>query len=124
MLLCIACVPDISEADAHISVVMQMVEKQIPPPISELKAATVPVQYLESKCSQLKIINNILYRTMNTNGELTDVVVLPQSLIPVVLKQLHDLGSHQSIKRTLKLVRLRRFNLPYYRNLVQVMRMS
>jgi len=91
---------------------------------SELKAATVPVQYLESKCSQLKIINNILYRTMNTNGELTDVVVLPQSLIPVVLKQLHDLGSHQSIKRTLKLVRLRRFNLPYYRNLVQVMRMS
>ena len=62
----------LQQSDPHISRVLKMMEHQNPPTASESKAATAQVQKLISKWSQLKLINNTLYRTMNINGELTE----------------------------------------------------
>jgi len=108
-------IPDLSHADilnlqlkdptiAPILLAMQqktsMTSKQL------IKSGSM-VQKLGQKRKQLKLVDNMLYRSLHINGEIVEVVVLPQSLVPLVLKQVHDHAGHQGVERTLKLARSR-----------------
>jgi transposase InsO family protein len=56
---------------------------------------------------QFQIVNNLLYRQVVNNGISQKLLMLPQSLKPIVLQQLHDLSGHQGIERTVSLIRER-----------------
>ncbi len=98
-------VPMLQQDDPHIASVLKMMKADTKPKSS--RTDSKQVKKLLTKWHQLKMVDNVLYRTMSNNGELTDVIVLPQTLVPLVLKQLHDFAGHQGIERTLQLTRLR-----------------
>ena len=54
---------------------------------------------------QLRIIDDVLYRCVSINGIQQHVLCVPQSLIPLILKHLHDNTGHQGIERTVTLIR-------------------
>ena len=87
--------------DPHISIVVKMMKHDTKPKSSKNHSTAV------KKWDQLKIVDNVLYRIISNNGELTKVIVLPQTLVQLVLKQLHDFAGHQGIERTLQLARFR-----------------
>ena len=97
----------LQEEDPYISKVMSYLSKGTKPTHRQCKSDLVQVRKLVSKWEQLTMDNNILYRTITLNNERRKVLVLPQSLYSVVLKQLHDFSGHQGIERTTQLVRSR-----------------
>ena len=64
---------------------------------------------------QLHLKNELLCRKVLLNGVSKDLLVLPQSLKSLVLRNMHDFTGHQGIERTENLVR-ERFYWPTLHN--------
>lgn len=60
---------------------------------------------------QFQIVDGVLYRSVTHNGLQKQLLVVPQTLVPIILQQLHDFAGHQGIERTVSLVR-DRFHWP------------
>jgi transposase InsO family protein len=92
--------------DPAIGEIRKMLD-QPKPRFHKYKHKSFLVKRLLSNWHQLQIINDILYREINDDGELRKVIVLPQALTNTVLKQVHDNMGHQGEERTGQLARKR-----------------
>ena len=54
---------------------------------------------------QFQIVDGVVYRNVTINGLHKQLLVVPVSLVPLILQQLHDFAGHQGIERTTALVR-------------------
>ena len=97
----------LQESDIHISRVLQFVKEEKKPPFREIRNDAVTVKKLVAKFSHLQLVDGILYRRYNDNGEDMSQLVIPESLKSFVLQQLHDATGHQGRERTTALIRSR-----------------
>lgn len=78
--------------------------------VSPMARAELPeLSLLLREWVRLELIDGVLYRNRQDNGNITYQLVLPECLRSVVLKSLHDEMGHMGIERTLDLVRTRFF---------------
>ena len=54
---------------------------------------------------QFQIVDGVVYRNVTINGLHKQLLVVPVSLVPLILQQLHDFAGQQGIERTTALVR-------------------
>ena len=80
-----------------------------PPPLSLILKESASVKKLLRDWKRLRMVDGVLYRVVQINGEELFQVLLPRCMIPQVLEALHDLVGHQGFERTLALVRQRCF---------------
>ncbi len=100
-------IQELQQNDPNISRVYKFLQKNVKPDIKEYCKDPPIVQKIMSKWNQLEIKNGIIYRNITLKEFSKLVILLPQSLVPVILHQLHDKLGHQGIERTTKLVRER-----------------
>ena len=111
----ISSVPDLSPEhlltlqmdDPIISKMVQCVTQCKKPTRYELRMETPQFRKLSAKWKQLVLTDGLLYRNTIINGLPTKVLVLPQSIRSIILRQLHDFSGHQGVERTIEIVRSR-----------------
>ena len=104
----ISSVPDLSPEhlltlqmdDPIISKMVQCVTQCKKPTRYELRMETPQFRKLSAKWKQLVLTDGLLYRNTIINGLPTKVLVLPQSIRSIILRQLHDFSGHQGVERT------------------------
>ena len=77
------------------------------PPFGVIRTDSVTVKKLMAKFSQLHLIDGILFRKYNHNGEDISQLVIPESLKTFVIQRLHDVMGHQGRERATALIRSR-----------------
>ena len=75
------------------------------------------VRKLLRSWDRFQLKDDVLYRSVCEDGENVLQVVLPDKLIPEVLRHLHDLAGHQGIERTLALVRRRCYRVGQFKDI-------
>lgn len=95
--------------DPVLSKVLSFIESGVKPSSNCIRKEPPKIRKVLRQWDKLKLINGILYRFIETNEGESQQLLLPEKLIPIVLKCLHDQTGHQGAERTLSLVRARCF---------------
>ena len=90
--------------DPHINKVIAIVNQSRKPLPKEIRLESNDVKRMLTHWDQLHLKNELLCRKVLLNGVSKDLLVLPQSLKSLVLRNMHDFTGHQGIERTENLV--------------------
>ena len=95
------------EEDPHISKIVNFIGKGEKPKYKDYKHESKFVRRCLSSWSSFKIVDDILYKTVQQNHEHVNLIVVPTSMKEMILTQLHTMAGHQGLERTVELIRSR-----------------
>ncbi|XP_016323325.1 uncharacterized protein LOC107673957 [Sinocyclocheilus anshuiensis] len=103
------------DADPTISVLKSFWDKKRKPTNRERKHLSRPLRMLLKQWDKIQEKEGLMYRTIDDvfNGECQQLL-LPTCLVEMVLRSVHDQMGHQSVKRTLALLKQRCYSVGMY----------